>query len=221
MAITLITNTAAEGNANTVTTTGIDTTGATCLIAAVASYSGGGTASVAFSDSKSNTWVPLPLVVWTGVDAFVQLFYVPNAASVGSSHTVTATKTGAFPSVAWAAFSGLALTAPLDQICQNGGAGTSQAPGTVTTQEAVELAITGVAGTGNPTYSINSSFSITDQAGGSAAQRVALAYRILSATGAISPTWSWSGSVSTASQLATFTAPATSGAGGGAWAYAG
>ena len=70
---------------NNATTSAIDTTGATLLVALIVTDTGGGT----MSDSKGNTWTALTAHSG-GTTVTGQLFYVSNP-TVGSGHTFTPT----------------------------------------------------------------------------------------------------------------------------------
>ena len=104
---------AASSNMTTVTTPGMDTTGATVLIAAVASYDLSTVGTL--SDTRSNTWTPLTARA-TSSDPRIQLWYVA-APLVGSAHTATyaqVTGTPPYPALSVAAFRAVRPVAPLD-----------------------------------------------------------------------------------------------------------
>lgn len=110
MSIALVANTIAGSTDGTsITTSAIDTTGAS-LIVLWAAYAHGATAVV--SDSNSNSWTGL--TEWVGDDPNFRLYHCSNP-SVGAGHTFTLNAGAAsLPSVGVIAFSGLA-NASMDQ----------------------------------------------------------------------------------------------------------
>lgn len=104
--------TKASTDGSTATTSGVDTTGATLLVAALSFYNG----SATISDSYGNAWTPLTKYqIASTFDSSTQMFYVANPV-VGAGHTVTVG--GVFPTVRFSAFSGVRLVTPL--LTQNG-----------------------------------------------------------------------------------------------------
>lgn len=185
MAYSLITNTSASGNAS-ITTAGVDTTGADLLIIGLAIDDAYNTTP---TDSKGNTWTQLTSYTQTNVR--VRLWYsIPT--SVGAAHTFSA-GTSPFGSLFAAAFSGSKQTSPADQQNgSNGFVGTLQ-PGSITPSENNELIITvfGINATGVP-ISIDSSFielgpeidfGAADHYGGQ------MAYLIQTTAAGVNPTW--------------------------------
>lgn len=222
MSFSLISNIFGVGQL-TFTTSSIDTTGATLLVAHVSSFAV--TAEPTLTDSKGNTWIGLTAQVEGGTSRS-RLFYAANP-SVGTGHTFTLTDPGGniFAGLEVQAWSGASITLPFD--VENGGtqsSGTSLATGSVTPSVNNELVVTGahIHTTGSGTISIDSGFSISDQdQGGAVPARFAsaMAYLVQSTAGAVNPSWSWSTTTSAAATIATFKA-ATASAFNAGWANA-
>lgn len=182
------------GGSTGFTTSGIDTTGATLLIATISRYSGGGSNPCTITDSKGNTWTPM--TGWTSSGTFDTMqawFSIPT--SVGSGHTITITKgAGANPFAGggFAAFSGSKATSVLDLEVQlnNAGASTTQTATSITPSEANCL-IVQMLGTDGANYSsINAGYTLSfkqDWSGG-AYVTSALAYLIQTTAAASAPT---------------------------------
>src|SRR2546425_7588991 len=80
---------------NSVTTSGVDTTGANFLAVCVTSNGGSNNTP---TDNKSNTWTPC-----TRQTAFARAarwFYCQGAINVGSGHTFSQSESGTFMSIA-------------------------------------------------------------------------------------------------------------------------
>lgn len=209
MAIALVANDSAQStNSNGFTSGSIDTTGANFLIVHLSTNGTGGS----ISDSKSNTWVPL---TESGGGAFAarqsRLFYVENA-TVGSGHTFTVTGTAIFPSIEYAAFSGVATSTSFDVENKNANNFTTTiSTGSVTPSVNDELVVTGISFDDNTGVAIDSGFTISDteQLGGGVAIGGALAYLIQTTATAKNPTWSWTNSTfENATTIACFKAAA-------------
>ncbi len=185
----LVHTAAGSTNATDVTTSAIDTTGATWLIVVVSDVDG---TSVP-TDSKSNTWVALTGQTSGGAGpASARLFYVASP-TVGSGHTFSSA--GNSPGIAVLAFSGSvgslsaqtgAATAPTTTI----------STGTVTPTRRA-LVVTGYGdslslGGGGKTVSLP--FALVDAIGSTAGQNnaVAIAYYLQPSVAAIGVTWSTS-----------------------------
>lgn len=191
---TLISHTAAASTDDvSVTTPGIDTTGANLIVLAT----GEDDSSIPVaSDSKANIWTKLTTYGGgTGFVPRVTLWYCFNP-NVGPGHTFSNNAGPAsYPAISVAAFSG-AGTAPFD--LQNGftssntGVNTIQ-PGSITPASAGELVMTGFSFGTTPsgtTPLIDGGFAVTDWADDSAhSYGVALAYLIQSTPVAANPTW--------------------------------
>lgn len=194
----LISNTSAgSGDALSVTTSAIDTTGANLLVVAVASYNGA-TAST-LSDSKGNTWNARTAYSDAGTGGIVriQLFYA-SSPTVGTGHTFTGSSpgSGSYPCIAVAAFSGANTTPYASESGDtDGSSGSTDQPGTVTPGSNNNLIITGVAhNNAGSTMSVNESFTISNQttAVGSQCVGVAMGYQIQTTATARNPTWTLS-----------------------------
>lgn len=179
MAATLVAHAGIGGAGNS--TSALNTTGATLLIAAVASY--GGTATPSVSDSKSNTWTALTLY-----DAYIQFLYCSNP-TVGTGHTFEALGSGYYPALAVAAFSG--TTASITNDLDVGSASGTQ-PGSGTPAHNNELILTACyRNQSSGTASVNESFAITDTVDYSSGVNVgvSLAYLNQATAIALNPTW--------------------------------
>lgn len=194
MAITYVTGTVAGNAANgAVTTTGVDTTGADLIVAAVHAYNDA--LSGHLSDSNGNTWSKLTTYGTTG--SCVALFYCA-APVVGSGHTFTVGAGHGDPSgyhtVTVAAFSG-ANASPYE--AESGATGTSEPlrPGSLTPAAAGAVVVTAVTWYPSGTVSVDGSFTVVGQVDyvvGSA-MGGALAYLIQTSAAAANPGWSHSG----------------------------
>jgi hypothetical protein len=164
-----------------------------------------GSTDVTISDSKSNTWTPLTSHARNRI-------YFAAAPTVGSSHNLTATSTGAgndYPSFCWAAFSGTQATWVFDYL-ENGNAtpsATSLNTGSLTPSQDNELVIAALSDNGTGTgRSINNSFTIIDQIGLVASQHFGggLAYKVQTATTAVDAAWSWSSALQAFTSITAF-----------------
>lgn len=189
LAFTVVVNTiATSGDANSVTTSGINTTGANLIILGT-----GTTGAPVVTDSNGNTWTGL-----TAVDGDfscrARIFYAFNP-TVGAGHTFTNTLTGQLPSISVLALSGSA-SSPFDQ--QNGaasGPGNTGQPGSVTPTENDEILICITSHFGSDTRSIDSGFSTSDQITYNGfGTGLAMFYKIQTTAGAENPTVSWTNS---------------------------
>lgn len=194
MAFSLIANTSAgSSGGSSVTTSGIDTTGANLIVLETSNYHTIGT-SITVSDSKGNTWSALNTYGPTNTES--KLYYCLNP-TVGSAHTFTITSNGGstYPSIAVSAWSGAHASSSFDQ--QNGNnvaASSTLQVGSVTPTENDELIITGCAFYAGGTLSIDNGMTITNQTNYSAGNcmGVGLAYKIQTTAAAINPTWTHS-----------------------------
>jgi lysophospholipase L1-like esterase len=203
MTIALVSSSAVANN--TGTTTGIDTTGATLLVAAVTYFSSG-----TLTDSKGNTWTALTA---RGGFGFEQIYYCVSPTSVGTGHTIS--YSGGFTVLQLLAFSGVAA---FDKTAGANGL----TPGSITPTNANELVITLVQdhGTGNDFTSAPAGFTLTGHVSGNTSNNFAtgVAYQIQTSATAANPTWTETGSGDApGSTIAAFTA--TGGGGGGATTY--
>jgi hypothetical protein len=191
---------AGSSNTNSATTSGVDTTGATFIVISAASYIPGG--AVTISDSKGNTYTALTA---RSSAALTNRLYYCAAPIVGSGHTFTVSGTSVYPTIAAAAFAGLA-SSPLDQQTgSNNASGTSAATGSITAATNNALLIAGLAVNNGTSITINSGFTsvVVDYAGGLHFGG-GLGYKIKTASGAENPTWSWTSSGENCESLASF-----------------
>ena len=187
-----------------VSTPGIDTTGANLLVAAFAWKAGGNT----WTDSKGNTWTALTQQA-VGGGEICQLHYVLGSPVVGAGHTLDVSFADS-PSAFLLAFSGVG------SYEQEAGAdtfGSTLQPGSLTPGAAGALVVQAIAFNVAGTLSIDGGYTgllqenLTANARGGAA-----AYLIQGAAAATNPTWTHSpGGSSMAARAAVFLA----GGGGG------
>jgi len=215
MAITFVIATSKQTtDKRTVTTTGVDTSGATLLVAWVANQgpSDSGPASVTLTDSKSNSWTTGPTSP-TGVNTtpFMRCFYVQDpTGKVGSSHTFSIADPGVdhFVAIAVQAFSGTDITSAADQT--NGAHGTTNTlqTGTVTPSANNEVVVTAFTGDSITPATINQSFILAPTPGlafvSGTAYSIAAAYLIQTTATAQNPTWDATSDVSNSAVIATF-----------------
>lgn len=203
-AIAFSTSTFACGNGSSVTTGGLNTTGANFIVMCV----GNAVGTITVSDSKSN--------VWTSTTAYdngtrSQLFY-SSATSVGTGHTFTAS--GSFPSVVVLAFSGVATGNSVIDKGTGGGfsSATSGQPGSITPASNNELLVSCMNwGSGITGPTVNSSFSSPPEFQnftGGACYGSGGSYLIQTTAGAANPTWSWTTAASGALSIESFNAAA-------------
>lgn len=212
MAIALV------SSANTITTSSaIDTTGATLLVALISKYDA--QSSTPPTDSKSNTWTALTSY-WAGAlnETECRLYYVANP-TVGTGHTFTC-PSGNQPALVVAAFSGVSTVSPVDQ--QNGfgpaNASTIQ-PGSVTPAEDDELVVSGCAQYSSASMSASGmTVANTVPDNGGVNIGTAMAYVVQTTATAINPTWS-TGFSRCKAVIASFKAAAGGGGGGNPWYY--
>lgn len=210
-AIAIVTSVLSEsGDNNNVTSSSLNTTGAS-LIALVVSSSTGGDYTV--SDSKSNTWSPLTAQN-EGVQVGCRMYYAVNP-TVGASHTFTVTKnSGAnlWPSVAVIALSGAHTTAPFD--AENGAVVSlsgSLATGSVSPSENNEIVISGMAFSTNTSATVDSPMTMLHVAPSTANWGTGLAYEIQTAATARNTTFNAGGTSRIAAVTACFKAAAAGG----------
>jgi hypothetical protein len=198
----LVASTIAKGSSS-VTTAAINTTGASFLVAALASYASG--TSQIVSDSKGNSWTVLQDY---GANAEVQLFYCSHP-TVGTGHTFTSACVA--PALAVAAFSGMLDSGTVDMTTT--GAGATQ-PGSGTPGHSGDVIFTAAASnTDSGTWAVDQGFTIAQQCAGTtgASEGVALAYLHQTTAAALNPTWS--GMTGYATTMAAFQAVAAGASG--------
>ena len=212
MTIAHVASVSATYGSSSGSTSAIDTTGANLLVVVVSSYYGA--VAPTLSDSKGNTWTSIEHFVGSGAATNRLQMYYCIGGTVGTGHTVTCTVSGAYGSVAFAAYSGVASTTPLDQHTINGVGGvTSVQAGSVTPSEANEIVIAGLGyQTAAVAASIDGGFTkrVNDNPQSGVSFGVALGDLIQTTATAANPTWSWTGAGDAVAVIATFKA-----AGGG------
>ena len=195
-AFTLVAHTGGGLGPSGGTSSAINTTGASLLIAAVTA---GGAASV--SDSKGNTWAGLNLY---SSSSSVQIFYAKNP-TVGAGHTITVS--GSYSGACFAAFSGADLSAPFDGQ-QSGDTSGASHPGTITPAEAGALiiSVSSGGGAGGPS---TADLTMLDRYGFTGGQYYGggAAYAIQGTATAINPDW---GLGNTPTSIASFKPSTTS-----------
>lgn len=193
MAIAVVSNvTGFSTDSNGITTSAIDTTGATLLVVGLAESNA---SADAITDSKSNTWTQL-----TSKSAFgsqrATLSYAANP-SVGTGHTFSVAGTSIFPTIMAVALSGTATVSPFDVAGAGGGtSGTSVAPGTLTPGANNEIVVAFLEYDVSDTPTVSGGFTIlsTHIGGTFGAQAAQLAYLIQTTATAANPTFSWTAS---------------------------
>lgn len=210
MAYTLITNVNGRStNQNDVTTATADSTGADLLVYGLASDNAKN-ADGTISDSKSNTINGLTAAQTPDNTLAARIYYAAGAITVGGSHTATYSKTGSYPSLGMAAFSGAAAS-PAD-LESNGGSNSAasiQAGAGFTPSEAncLVIAILDTFDDRTGTLAIDGGFTILDNVAPTAnAMGYAIAYLIQTSAAAANPTWSWTGTTFCRAALASFKA---------------
>lgn len=189
-----VVDTEASPDDNVVTTTAIDTVGASLIVACIADY-GGATASV-LTDSAGNIWtVDTERIQAAG--GRIRIAWVAGP-TTSATHTFTATQTGSFPALAVRVFAGTHAT-PSDAAGTgaNTPLGTTTAqPGSITPSEDNELVVVCTA-TSNSSVAavptINGGFSTPDAIAfvPSVNIGVGLSYLIQTTAAAANPLWTW------------------------------
>jgi hypothetical protein len=202
MAWTFITNTAAGGTASSVTTSSIDTTGATLLVVGI--NRDASTNAFNLSDNKGNSFIFLNQVD-QGVARCALFYSIPT--SVGSGHTFTNTGTNNFSSLFVLAFSGDRDQKIIDAVVKSNASSTTVSPGSITPTLNDSLLVTGlsISGAGTP-ISIDSSFTETNELDFSSGNYYggAMAYKIQTTGSAETPTWTRTNSNPMASVMVSF-----------------
>lgn len=218
-AISLVVATnAGAGGATSVTTSSIDTTGATLIIVHVSGLGYTATPQNYVSDNKSNGTPTLgPNRFYYGTS--VICYWV--GPTVGSGHTFTVTGvSGDNPGISVAAFSGVTTSSPLDASGSNqDGTGVNHIqPGSVTPSVNNELIVAGMSqypqATSGSTADSGMSATTTPIEEGSGNLQNAFFYKVQTTAATINPTLSYSGSGGNlAATIATFKAAAAAGPG--------
>lgn len=198
MAISLVTHSVGAGtggNGTPATTGPVDTTGASIVIVATQMYNGSGATGIGVTDNKGNTYTALPSFS-SGSGAETEILWVCTNPVVGAGHTVTATGIVGPPycSCAMQAFGGTSISSVADIATSYIGSGATNpvqpSSGTAYPTYANEVIVTGVAGAGTGTLSIDQGFTITDQQpAGSVYHEIGMAYLIQTAAAGVNPTW--------------------------------
>lgn len=178
---------AGSSNAQTVTTSAIDTTGATAIYACTSSIG-----NLVLNDSKSNGWTEIDV---QGTSTEARLWKANGTPIVGSGHTFSVANNGTrYPTIIVAAFSGVTTNGT---PVKNTVTGTSLAPGSVTPSNATNILVSCLAaGNNTGTIAIDSGYTIVSSVAYVDAQHMtgSMAYKVQSAATAGNPTWSWANS---------------------------
>jgi hypothetical protein len=184
--VSLVAHTSAvASNVQTATAT-LNATGANFIVVAVSSAPVSGTVT----DSNKNTWTALTQYGVSGQGVGIRLFYVYNPV-VNSGQTFTFSDVAAvYPSIAVAAFSGVAAS-PFD--AQNGsfvvaGAGTHQT-GSISPSADGELLISATGNSSTSADTIDSSFTVIEHQNYSAGFGLSLAYLAQTTAAPVNPAW--------------------------------
>ena len=204
MAITSIGG-AAAGGINGATTSGVDTTGATILLLAVATDNGVPALSTV-SDSKSNTWTALTARSTT--NCRTRLYYVLNP-SVGASHTVTVNEVGGAVSLAFHAFGGVTFTYEQEAAGGNASGVVTISPGSQTPGSNGALVVSNFANASGVLSGLACGSGLTvyqhsPYTGGSNYGSALSALEQTTAA-AINPAWTWTNNVDAVASGAVFT----------------
>ncbi len=178
---------AQNGTINGVTTSSINTSGATLIIVLTSSYAVASADAV--SDSEMNMWTALTPTS-TGTSSKATLWYCVNPAT-STMHTFTDTLTGGFPAILVQAFNNGSV---FDQeAAGSSSSGTTSQPGSITPSENNAVVVTGIGLEDTIGIAIDSGYTISATATGSAGNSFAgsLAYKIQTTATATNPTWSW------------------------------
>lgn len=182
MAITKIADVFVDKNT---TSSGIDTTGANCILVWIPRYS----TEPTFSDNKSNTYTALTNASYGGIDG---RFLICLDANVGTGHTFTMSGGGTC-SASVIAFSDVHEASAFDQQVSNGAVGASSlSTGSLT--PSVNGCVVVAGGNGYATSgftAIDSGFTLAQNGAGeyTTHQGYGLAYKVQTTAAAVNPTW--------------------------------
>lgn len=193
----------ATGSSDSITTAGVNTTGASLLIVCVSSFNNSNATGV--SDSKGNTWTALTRRD-AGVPQYQRIWYAVNP-TVGTGHTFSyADSTGHAPALVAAAYSGTATSSPFDVENGAGVTGTSLQTGSVTPANAGSLIVTALnLNLGSGTATIDSGFTVqVTNSNNGVHDGIIYADLIETSIVAKNPTWTPSGSAQMAAAIAVF-----------------
>lgn len=203
MPIAIVAYTADGDTTSAVTTDAINTTGATLIVIAAATYYYTPSGSY-LSDSAGNTWTPLTVYGPTD-QRRILLFYCANP-TTSASHTFSYSA-ASYIALSVAAFSGTASASVLDS--ESGGADSTPGPLTPTQNNCLVVAAACYGSTGSGSYSLDDGFT---EAGeilhGGAYVGCLLGYKIQTTAASASPAFSPSDAVPDATAIAAFRAVA-------------
>lgn len=190
------------------TTSSIDTTGATLLVAVVSRANNSGT----LTDNKSNTWTALTTRSAGGFSVFTTAYHCIGG-TVGSGHTFTFTTSLQFPAICVLSFSGVSAVDGGDTGSNELFPVTSIQPGSLTPSQDNCLLVTGFGfdAAAGSTPSINGGFTLAEFQAFNPGFGTDTAYLIQTSAAAANPTWSWTNSIDAAATMFTFRATAASG----------
>lgn len=176
-----------------VTTSAIDTTGATFLIMTGSKY----VSVLTITDSKGNTWVKNEFGDNSGSNAWYAVCYSPT---VGSGHTFTATPVGNYyGTVQVMAFSGITASSVNTEGGTTGASSTTFQSGAFTPGVANTLMIAIFAADTHATgtISIDNSYTITETVAPVVDTNFesSAAYKVLTSSTAQNPTWTCTASI--------------------------
>ena len=193
---------------NGVTTSGVNTSGASLIIAQVGAYDG---MLPTLTDSNGNTWALLNGGDTNGNNGYGRTYYCLNP-KVGSGHTFTLTGRGSYSAIAVAAFSGISIL-DTPAFASTPYASTTLQSGSITPSQGGELIVAGLtSGFAYTSLKIDSGFTISDDVtyGIGNNYSATLAYIIQSVPNAISPKWTWNTPMYGAASVASFKAAVSS-----------
>lgn len=184
MAITFIGSIGANSTAGTLTTSSLNTTGATLLVATTSLFNTT-TQSPQITDSFSNTWTPLPI---QGLSDTVQrTFYCINP-TVGTGHIFTLSGS-VFGSFSIVAFSGVIAVSPLDVSTGTTASASTIQGGSLTPTNSGSLLVSSLAYRTTGSVSIDSGYTLADTETSGSVVSCAIAYIIETSVVAKNPTW--------------------------------
>lgn len=204
----------------TATTSGVDTTGSTLLVAVVIEYVAN-PATATVSDSNGNTWHHLTTIddsANSGIEQVIWYAYDHGGSAlvVGPAHTFSVNGTS-YPGINVQTFSGTQTSSdPFD--VQNGNKSTPTStiqPGSITPSANGELVFTGIETfvANTLTYTIDSGFSSPQTLFYNGNLYIGTSYLVQSTAAAVNPTWTDTNTASHVTTIASF--KASSGGGGG------
>jgi len=200
MAISVLASAAAaSGDSTNVTTSAIDTTGASLVVVSMTSYRAN--AAPTMSDNKANSWTILTAYEQSS-GARVALAYCNNG-TFGSGHTFTLSGASSYPAISVIAYSGTDTADSYDSVVGDN----NLSPGTITPANDNSVCVTGMCPSYNPSgvpgLTSGSVVAYQDQ---SSSFATAIGNLIQESKAAYDPTWSWSGGTNSATTTAVFNA---------------